>query len=431
MASVEAKIIELHVSGKTYDEIALTLRTGRHRISRAIHLYERTGQIPLPLILGPPRKVTQPIMDFIDIMTIQQPRISGERLAADISNQFHVTLDASSINRTRARLRFRYRPPRHVQKLTGPQKHARFEFCLDMLTYCDETLHKIYFSDESRIVLGSDKQWIWYRRGEGNDEANAAAEKFPPSVMVFAVIGPGYKSRLLLVDGSIDTAKYISNLDELHFIEDLDAMHGFLGWIFQQDGASCHTSAEAIEWIEGNCDMIGNWPANSPDLSPIELLWAVLKRAVEKARPENIADLKRVILEAWDAISQVTIDKLCATFPDRLACCRDMNGESISRELYRLGEDIIEEQMVGGVQRRHIPWTDDDNTLVIQQFVERGPRWTEIAKLLPGRSAIQLKSHWHSVLRHQLANARSAGLGPYSELLGRVSQAPFEQLDIE
>jgi hypothetical protein len=99
--------------------------------------------------------------------------------------------------------------------------------------------------------------------------------------MVFAVIGPEYKSQFLLADGTVDTDKYIENLDELHFIKDLDERQPLLQWIFRQDGAAYHTSEKPLEWLEGNWSIIADWQANFPDLSPIELLWAMLKRIVQ------------------------------------------------------------------------------------------------------------------------------------------------------
>jgi hypothetical protein len=40
--------------------------------------------------------------------------------------------------------------------------------------------------------------------------------------MVFAMIGLGYKSNLLIVDGSIDSDQYVQNLEDLGFIKELD-----------------------------------------------------------------------------------------------------------------------------------------------------------------------------------------------------------------
>jgi hypothetical protein len=60
--------------------------------------------------------------------------------------------------------------------------------------------------------------------------------------------------------------KYLDNINSLGFIDDLDEKHDVLQWIFQQDGATYHTSQRAIEWIEGNCDAISNWSSNSSRL---------------------------------------------------------------------------------------------------------------------------------------------------------------------
>jgi hypothetical protein len=82
--------------------------------------------------------------------------------------------------------------------------------------------------------------------------------------MIFGVIGIDYKSDVLFVEESIDADKYIENVSQLGFIEDLNRKHGILQWIFQQDGSPCHTSQNAIDWLEENCDVLSGWLPNSP-----------------------------------------------------------------------------------------------------------------------------------------------------------------------
>ncbi|CAH1998920.1 unnamed protein product [Acanthoscelides obtectus] len=49
-------------------------------------------------------------------------------------------------------------------------------------------------------------------------------------------------------------------------------------FVFQQDGAACHTSKKAIKWMEENNEPLLKWVSSSPDLSPIETLWHEMKK---------------------------------------------------------------------------------------------------------------------------------------------------------
>jgi transposase len=405
MAGKESKIIELRLAGLNYDEIADRLKTGRDRISRCLHIYGTSGQIPAPRPMGRPPKLTDEIRDFIDVRTIQNARLSGFRLAHEIAEKYGVTVHPCTISRERAQLHFDYQPPRHIQDLNDDQKAARREFCAKYLQFPPEMLHKIAFSDESRAVLGTDKQWVWYRKGEGNASANVTTQKFPPSLMIFAVIGIGYKSKLLIIEGTVDAHKYIDNLVQIDVIPELDAMHGPFNWIFQQDGAPCHTAATSIDWLEGNCDVIIDWPANSPDLSPIELLWAILKKIVSALAPQSIEELKQILIQAWDSIDQSTIDRLCMSFRTRLETCLAKNGESISNDLQWIGEKVVWDQFAGSNRTRK-EWTEYEDRRLLELRQQYGPKWKLIAKFLPDREAAQVKNHWYTVVAKRLNDLR-------------------------
>jgi transposase len=406
MESVEANIVQLFTSGMTQDNIAHALRVSTRRISRVIRQFLLTGRIPSPARRGRPTKASNIVLDFIDVRTVQDARQSSQRLSDEMRATLGIEISHDTITRIRHKLNFKYQPPRHIHALNDVQIRSRIDFCQKMLQMRPESLGLIYFSDESRIVLGSDRQWVWYRRGEENESANVATGKFPPSLMIFAVVGIGYKSKLLLVDGSIDTDKYIENLNELNFIEDLNQLHGVLQWVFQQDGATCHTSEKAMEWIEGNCDVIADWPANSPDLSPIELLWAILKRLVNKFEPKTVEELNIALMKSWELIGEMTIDKLCLGFRERLHCCLENSGASIGKDLFRLGErDAMKDFVI--MNSIHKTWTAEEDRLLMEKFREFGARWKVMSRFFPDRNSCQIKNRWYSVLRHRGVAFRS------------------------
>ena len=74
------------------------------------------------------------------------------------------------------------------------------------------------------------------------------------------------------------------------------------------------------KWLgEQNINILGLWLGNSPDLNPIENLWSILKRWVDKQNPTNSDKLQALIMQELAAISQDVAQKLIDSMPGRIA----------------------------------------------------------------------------------------------------------------
>ena len=61
-----------------------------------------------------------------------------------------------------------------------------------------------------------------------------------------------------------------------------------LDYIFMHDNASCRKAHLITDWMDVN---FTTWPAQSPDLNPIENLWDYLERKLEKLPTTTLSQL--------------------------------------------------------------------------------------------------------------------------------------------
>ena len=183
---------ELLEAGHSQRFVARVLHIGRDKV-RAIANGQECPEAGKTR--GRPAKLSQEVRIFVEANLRADATISDDKMASLVHERFGVPIHRTSICRLRRELRYFYRPPKVIQKLTQEQRDARIEFCRWVLENQDK-IPNLIFSDESRFAIGPDNTWRRIKRGVLNETCFAPQNKFNRGVMVWGAIGPGgYKDR--------------------------------------------------------------------------------------------------------------------------------------------------------------------------------------------------------------------------------------------
>ncbi len=213
---------------------------------------------------------------------------------------------------------FRKRATKPLLNQKQHQKHLTW--AVEKKNWTVAQWSKVLFSDESKfcISLGNQGPRVWRKSGEAqNPCCLKSSVKFPQSVMIWAAMSSAGVGPLCFLKSTVNAAIYQEILE--HFmLPSADKLYGDADYIFQQDLAPAHTAKGTKSWFNDHGVTVLDWPANSPDLNPIENLWGIVKRKMKDTRPNNADDLKATVKETWASIPPQQCHKLITSMPRRI-----------------------------------------------------------------------------------------------------------------
>ncbi|KAI6647097.1 hypothetical protein LOD99_8934 [Oopsacas minuta] len=158
---------------------------------------------------------------------------------------------------------------------------------------------RVVFSDESRFLLYTNDGRAYVRRMKGEEFSERCLQKTCKfgggGIMVCGCFCWSGVGLLWKVSGNLKTNSYIDILENALIPSvDLHSLHS--DWTFQQDNAPYHMSKGTKQWFGEQKIEVMNWPAQSPDLNPIENLWDHISLRIQEKSPSNHSELWNAIL---------------------------------------------------------------------------------------------------------------------------------------
>ena len=162
---------------------------------------------------------------------------------------------------------------------------------------------RLVFLDETSLKTDLTRLRGWADGGQRLVEAIPGG-KWQTNTLVHAVGLDGTRAAMVL-DGPINGPSFAGFCDWL-LAPSLNA-----GDIVVMDNLSSHKSHAAIHAIEAVGAKVVFLPPYSPDLNPIENVFAKIKQLIRKYRPRR---LRQIIKAAAQILKQITFEEIEATF---------------------------------------------------------------------------------------------------------------------
>ena len=139
--------------------------------------------------------------------------------------------------------------------------------------------------------------------------------------MVWAGISAQFTTPLVVIEGYLTSARYVSEILQPYLLPFLQA-HPNIS-IFQHVNARPHSAQMTVSFLLNQGVEVLPWPSYSPDLNPIEHLWDELGRRLSARRraPVNRQMLIQALQEEWERIPLATIRRLVHSMRRRCICC--------------------------------------------------------------------------------------------------------------
>ncbi len=324
------KIVAQYQKGVSQRKIAKSLKLSSSTVHNIIQRFRESGTISVRK--GQGRKT---ILDALDLRALRRHCITYRNatvmeITTWAQEYFQKTLSMNTINRAIRRCRLKLYRSKKKPYLNMIQKRRCFLWAKAHLKWTVAKWKTVLWSDESKFEVLFGKQGrhvIRTKEDKDNPSCYQRSVQKPASLMVWGCMSACGMGSLHIWKGTINAERYIQVLEQ-HMLPSRRRLFQGRPCIFQHDNARPHTASITTSWLRRRRIRVLKWPVCSPDLSPIENIWCIIKRKMRQIRPKTVEQLEACIRQEWNNIPIPKLEQLVSSVPRRFQTVIKSRGDA-------------------------------------------------------------------------------------------------------
>jgi transposase len=328
------------ILGTTKQSIANTLNHPKGTVHTIIRRYKLHGTTAVSKRIGRPPKLSKRNLDVAEklMMSETNRRKPIDALRAEFIALAGIEICKRTFVTNLWKLGWFSRIAAHKPLVSETNRKKRVAFAQEMLARFNddpEIFQKWLFSDEKRFCMFMNDGRIRVLRKRSKAE-RYRIENLVPSVklgnegvMMAACCSHKGIGPIVREVGKVNATLHTQMLGNAVIPELKRLGNGDLSKVYlQEDNAPVHTAKITQSFKAEQQVQSIKWPAQSPDLNPIENLWDECSRRIRQRpdKPKNLDDLEKIVKEEWQRVPIRVCEKLIDSMPKRLQAVIDANG---------------------------------------------------------------------------------------------------------